>query len=543
MPTLKIDQREVTVEPGTTILQAAEKLGIEIPTFCYHPGLSIAANCRMCLVDSNKSPKPVPACHAQVMDGMEVSTQSERIKRTRKAVLEFILLNHPVDCPICDQAGECVLQDHYFRYSAQPSRSFHRKQHKNKAKVLGPDVILDAERCILCTRCVRFCDEVAKSSQLDVVNRGEHSEISTFPGMQLDNPYAGNTVDICPVGALTSRDFRFKTRVWMLQTEKGVCPECSRGCSIRVDTFENTVRRYKPAHNPKVNQWWMCDEGRNSYKGYLEGRMEGPVVRDGNGRRTATTVQKTLDEASRVLAAQGGGRLAVVISPWLTNEDAYLVGKLLAAGSPLQGAKLFMGGRADGTADNVLRQADKNPNRLGVTKVFEALKLSTSPLSNFKSQGFEVVLVLGDNHEAGPWLDEVARVSHRLVVGAFKTPLWDVATVFMPGRVTWEKDGSFTNFDGVVQRIRRATTAAATAKSDGWYAMKLAQALGMPLDFATPRAIFSALVSEVPAFSAMDFDRLGEHGVRFGELSIPDVPTAMSDAAVTDKPAPTVEAR
>lgn len=547
MPTLKIDNREVTVEPGTTILQAAETIGIEIPTFCYHPGLSIAANCRMCLVDSNKSPKPVPACHATVMDGMEVQTQSDRIKRTRKAVLEFILLNHPVDCPICDQAGECVLQDHYFRYSAQPSRSFHRKQHKSKAKVLGPDVILDAERCILCTRCVRFCDEVAKQSQLDVVNRGEHSEISTFPGMQLDNPYAGNTVDICPVGALTSRDFRFKTRVWMLQTEKSVCPECSRGCTIRVDTFENTVRRYKPAHNPKVNQWWMCDEGRLSYKNYQEGRMEGPVVRDTHsGRRVATTTQKALDEATRVLAAQGGGRLALVLSPWLTNEDAYLVAKLVSEGSPLQGAKLFMGGRDEGSSDTILRQADKNPNRLGVTKVLEALKLSANPLATFRSAGFEAVLVLGDNHSQGPWLDEVAKVPSRLVVGAFKTPLWDVATVFLPGRVHWEKDGSYTNFEGVVQRIRRATLAATTAKSDGWYAMKLAQGLGLPLDFSTPRAIFAALASEVPAFAGMDFERLGDHGVRFGEIvapALPDVVSGVDAAQSLEKPAPQMEAR
>ncbi len=541
MPTLKIDQREVTVEPGTTILQAAEQLGIEIPTFCYHPGLSIAANCRMCLVDSNKSPKPVPACHAQVMDGMEVQTQSDRIKRTRKAVLEFILLNHPVDCPICDQAGECVLQDHYFRYSAQPSRSFHRKQHKSKAKILGPDVILDAERCILCTRCVRFCDEVAKQSQLDVVNRGEHSEISTFPGMQLDNPYAGNTVDICPVGALTSRDFRFKTRVWMLQTEKSVCPECSRGCSTRVDTFENTVRRYKPAYNPKVNNWWMCDEGRLSYRNYLENRMEGPILRDVAGRRMASTTQKAVDEASRILSGlnRGASSLAVVLTPWLTNEDAYLVSKLFQPGSSLAGAKLFMGGRGDGSEDNILRKADKNPNRKGVTTVLSALGLTAAPLASLNSAGFEAVLVLGDNHDAGHWLTEVAKVGHRIVVGAYKTPLWDLATLFLPARIHWEKDGSFTNFDGVVQRIRRSVTAASTAKSEGWYAMKLAQSLGLALDFATPRAIFAALAHEVPAFAGMDFNHLGDQGLRFGELA----PAAAPEVALATQSAAPMEAR
>lgn len=518
MPTLKIDGREVTVDPGTTILQAAEVLGIEVPTFCYHPGLSIAANCRMCLVDSNKSPKPVPACHAQVMDGMEVQTASERIKRTRKAVLEFILLNHPVDCPICDQAGECVLQDHYFKFSAQPSRLFHRKQHKSKAKVLGPDIILDAERCILCTRCVRFCDEVAKESQLDVVNRGEHSEISTFPGKQLDNPYAGNTVDICPVGALTSRDFRFKTRVWMLQTERGVCPECSRNCAIRVDTFENVVRRYKPAHNPKVNQYWMCDEGRGSYKNYLEGRMEGPTLVE-HGRRLATSTQRAMDEVSRALS--GGARnVAVVLTPWLTNEDAFVVGKLLAG--PLAGASIYLGGRGPGTEDAVLRQADKNPNRRGVETILGALGLSAKPLSQFTARAVETLVVLGDQHSVGDTtMSELAAVPQRVVIGAFKNAWWDMATVFLPGRVHWEKDGTTTNFQGVVQRARRAVTAAPTAKSEGWYAMKIAQALGAALDFATPKDIFGALTREVGAFAGLTWEGLGDHGQRLGDGLVP----------------------
>jgi len=513
MPTLKIDGREVTVDNGRTILQAAEALGIEVPTFCYHPGLSIAANCRMCLVDTNKSPKPVPACHAQVMDGMEVHTQSERIKRTRSAVLEFILLNHPVDCPICDQAGECVLQDHYFKYSAQPSRLFHRKQHKSKAKVLGPDVILDAERCILCTRCVRFCDEVAKQSQLDVVNRGEHSEITTFPGMQLDNPYAGNTVDICPVGALTSLHFRFKTRVWFLQTEKSVCPECARGCTIRIDTFENTVRRYKPHHNAKVNGYWMCDEGRVSFQDYLEGRMEGPTVLDfgPNGtRRFATATQRALDEATRALAASDAKRVAVVVTPWLTNEDAYVVGELLKG--PLAGAKVYRGGRTtSGTQDDILRRADKNPNAKGLDAVWSRLGLTGAPLAAFSAVNTDTVLIFGDNHMVGnETLVELEKVPNRIVIGAFKNAFWDMATVFLPARLHWEKDGTFTNFEGVVQRLRRAVKPAPTAKSDGWYAMKLGQALGARLDFATPRDIFVAMTSGVSAFAGIEYDALGD---------------------------------
>ena len=538
MPTLKIDGQEVTAPPGATILQAAAQLGIEIPTFCYHPGLSVAANCRMCLCDTNKSPKPVPSCHAQVMDGMEVQTQSDRIVRTRKAVLEFILLNHPVDCPICDQAGECVLQDHYFKYSAEPSRLVHRKNHKAKAKVLGPDIMLDAERCILCTRCVRFCDEVAKEPQLDVVNRGEHSEITTFPGKVLDNPYAGNVVDICPVGALTSRDFRFRTRVWMLQSERSVCPECARGCSIRVDTFENVPRRYKPVHNPEVNQWWMCDDGRKSYARWLETRMEGPTL-VADGKRFATNTQRVLDDAARALGAAPKARVALVVTPWLTNEDAYVVAKLAAG--PLAGARVYMGGRQPGIEDAILRRADRNPNRLGVETILAGLGVQVLPLDAYRAAGVDAVVVFGDQIEAGAsTLSEIVQAPTRVVVGLFKNVWWDLATHFLPARTHVEKDGTYTNFEGIVQHVRRAVTAASTCKSEGWYALKLGQALGLALDFATPAAIFAALAgSAVVAggkpnpFAGLDHGALGDFGARLGSgaPAAPAAPAAVGEAA------------
>ena len=536
MPTLKIDGQEITVERGTTILQAAEQLGVQIPTFCYHPGLSIAANCRMCLVDTNKAPKPLPACHAQVMDGMEVWTDNEKVKRTRKAVLEFILLNHPVDCPICDQAGECVLQDHYFKYSAQPSRLFHRKRHKAKAKVLGPNVILDAERCILCTRCVRFCDEIAKSSQLTVVNRGEKSEITTFPGKLLDNPYAANTVDICPVGALTSRDFRFRTRVWMLSSERSVCPECARGCTIRVDTFENVPRRYKPAHNPKVNDWWMCDAGRASFRDYLGDRMEGPTIVAADGRRTAVSTAKAVEDAARAIQAAGGHqKVAVIASPWLSNEDAYLLGRLLTG--PLADARVFMGGRAAGAGDDILIQADKNPNRRGVDAIFAALGVTAQPLATFASAGIETVVVFGDNHDAADdVLAAIKAVPRRIVAGARVSEWWQLATTFLPLRLHWEKDGSYTNFEGVVQRLRRAVRAASTCKSEGWYAMKLAQSFGDALAFNTPQDIFAAVASAVPEFAGLDWSALGDHGLRFGEGAAPAAADPSADAQMEASP-------
>jgi NADH-quinone oxidoreductase subunit G len=454
---------------------------------------------------------------------MEIETSNEEIDVARKAVLEFILLNHPVDCPICDQAGECVLQDHYFNYSAQPSRLNHKKVSKDKAKVLGPNVILDAERCIMCTRCIRFCDEIAGESQLTMTFRGEHTEITTFPGAELDNPYATNVVDICPVGALTSREFRFRSRVWFLQSRESVCDQCSRGCKIRVDTYENVPRRYKPLYNPLVNDWWMCDAGRLSYRGTVENRMEGPLApRD--GVRTVVAVTDALEAAADSLrSVEDLGRLAVVVTPSFTNEDALLVARLLAG--PLAGSRAYLGGRADGGSDEVLVQADKNPNRRGLDEIFAASGISPQPLASFDGDGLDAALVFGDTHD---WpdggLDALLALGTRIIVGTHMGPLWDAATVFLPGRVHLEKRGTFTNFEGVVQRLEQAIVPAGTCKSEGWYAMALAEQLGDELGFRNPAEVFEAIAETVPAFAGLTQDSLLPHGARLG-ASAPMAPT------------------
>jgi NADH-quinone oxidoreductase subunit G len=237
-----------------------------------------------------------------------------------------------------------------------------------------------------------------------------------------------------------------------------------------------------------------------------------------------------MDEASRIVSGlKGTGRLAVVLTPWLTNEDAWLLSKLFVKNGPLSGAKLFLGGRGPGTEDTILRKADKNPNRKGVETILSALGLHAAPLADLHANGFDAVVITGDKHDGDTWLTEVSRIPNRIVMGSFKSVLWDIATVFLPARVTTEKDGSFTNFDGVVQRLRRATTAAPTVKSEGWYAMKLAQSLGLALDFGTPRAIFAALANEVGAFSGMDYEALGEHGLRFGEVAPKALPEPVEE--------------
>ena len=240
--TATVDGKEVVVKPGTTVIEAAKSVGIEIPYYCYHKRLSIAANCRMCLVEMSNAPmgKLMPACQMPVGEGVTVKTDTPRVKEQQRAVLEFILLNHPVDCSICDQAGECKLQDYYMKYDRQPSRLDVPKVQKGKRVQLGPTVTLDQERCILCTRCVRFMREVAKAPQLGVAERGNESFITTFPGQPLDSKYSGNVVDICPVGALTSTDFRFRGRVWFMSSARSVCTGCARGCNTFLDYLKGT---------------------------------------------------------------------------------------------------------------------------------------------------------------------------------------------------------------------------------------------------------------------------------------------------------------
>src|SRR5436309_8148262 len=316
MPTLEIDGQRIEVPDGLTVIQAAERLGIEIPHYCWHPGLSIAGNCRMCLVEIEKNPKLQIACNTRVADGMVVHTTSEKTKAAQRAVLEFLLINHPIDCPVCDQAGECKLQEYYMDYDRQRSRiPLPEKVHKKKAKPIGPLVILDQERCILCSRCVRFVDEVTHTSELAFYQRGDHVELDLAPGKVLDNPYSGNVVDICPVGALTNRDFRFRARVWYLERTESVCGACANGCNIEFYQREDHIYRFQPRENDAVNQYWMCDAGRTSYRALQgEGRLQQPLVR-GAEEFAPATWESVLGAVAARLGQVGLGLVVLAQAP------------------------------------------------------------------------------------------------------------------------------------------------------------------------------------------------------------------------------------
>jgi len=460
MPRITIDGKQFEVENGLTILQAAVKNGITIPYFCWHPALSISGNCRMCLVEVEKLPKLVIACSTLVTDGMVVHTQSPKAIDAREAVMEFLLINHPLDCPICDEAGQCKLQDYAYKYSVGYSRFDENKNEKSKRVLLGPNVVFDAERCISCSRCIRFCDEIAKQSQLTFVQRGDRVTIVTFPGEQLDNPYSMNTIDICPVGALTSRDFRFKARVWEMSATESICPSCSRGCNMLIWVRNNEVLRLTPRENLEVNQYWMCDNGRLNYK-FINApdRVKSPMVRR-NGELVEVGWDEAISRVASELKAFEPEEIAAIGSAYSTNEDNYVFQKFI---KQVLGIKYidFIRHIKEDDEDDILIKADKTPNSLGAEEV--GIKPNDDSyglagiLKGIKEGKIKALYVMDEDLMAVPEFTEAIGKLDFLVVHAWSmNKTAKLANVVLSSATYAEKDGTFTNFQGRVQRIRPA---------------------------------------------------------------------------------------
>jgi NADH-quinone oxidoreductase subunit G len=517
--TATIDGREVVVKPGTTVIEAAKSVGIEIPFYCYHKRLSIAANCRMCLVEMSNAPmgKLMPGCQMTVAEGITVKTETPRVKDQQRAVLEFLLLNHPVDCSICDQAGECKLQDYYMKYDRQPSRLDVPKVQKGKRVELGPLVVIDQERCILCTRCVRFMREVAKAPQLGVAERGNESCITTFPGQPLDSKYSGNVVDICPVGALTSTDFRFRGRVWFMSSARSVCTGCARGCNTFLDYLNDVTYRYRPRENDAVNQEWMCDDGRLTYKGLNHGRVL--VPRQGRGAQgSVVALAGAVEQAAKALDRHAkAGTLGVLLSPVASLED--LLAAATVAKEALGVREVYVGGRPDGWQDDFLKRADENPNRKGLELVAQALGLAVRPFAELgaavasgKIRG--VWAVGAETPDAGREL----QAAEDLVVQATNdAPLARHATLLLPAAPHAETDGTFVNFEGRAQRFELAYFPRGEARPHWALAGEIGRALGLGQRFASGREVFAALGPKLGApLGDFRWDSLPSTGKRFG---------------------------
>jgi NADH-quinone oxidoreductase subunit G len=527
---LLIDDRPVVVKKGTTVLQAAETIGVTVPHYCYHAGLSIAGNCRMCLVEVEKMPKLQIGCATLAAQGMVVKTTTARVKSTREGIMEFLLINHPLDCPICDQAGECRLQQYSAAYGARESRFVEEKIHQPKRVPIGPRVVFDGERCIKCTRCIRFCDEVSKTHELGLFERGGHAIIGTFPGKSLDNAYSGNTVDVCPVGALTWKPFRFRARVWFLRNVPSVCTACARGCSVHVATYENRIHRITPRPNEQVNGYWMCDRGRQSYDTLdSQPRFERPLVRAlaGASNAVATSTDEALDRAAGLLRAtigrHGAGSLAALLSARLTVEDLFLAKKALAQAGI---TRLVVPPHEEGEDDDVLLRRDATPNARGALLVglgspdAAAVAALERDISDGRVRG---LLAIGEDPVGTGRLQGKALegLEMLVVIDVFRTPSVDAAHVAFPACADREIDGVVVNFQGQAQRLRRAVRSPGFQEPVWLWMRELGRRFGLAGSETTAAAVFDRVAAEVPAFAGMSYRNLGPLGRRVAGADSP----------------------
>ena len=520
MPKLKIDGIPVDVPAGTVIIEAAKQAGKEVPFFCYHDKLSRPANCRQCLVEVAKAPKLLPACYTTVAEGMEVFTDSARVQDAQRSNMEFLLLNHPVDCPICDQAGECKLQDYYRDFDFKPSRLNVLPNHKPKVVRLGAQVVLDDERCILCTRCVRFYEEIVGERPLGVFKRGNKSELGLYPGEALPHGYARNVVDICPVGALTSEDFRFQKRVWFLQRADSVCTGCATGCNVHVEHDEGQVWRYRARENEAVNECWLCDDGAYSYHAIHTARVTAPKVRQ-NGAWTDATWDVALTAAAEALRAPDGGRpVGLVLSAQATVEDNWAW--LSMAKAALGDVRVYAAGKPNWKGDTILRSDDQNPNTLGVKKLAPEASDVAALKADLDGNKLRAVIVLGHEGVDTKLLESLRKAPALIAVVTHESPLLDFATVLLPGVTHVEKDGVFVNGEGRAQRITHAIEPVGRAAPQWKIALKLGarlapqgarkDQLGQESAWTGPAQLFDELAAKVEAFAGLSHAKLGATG-------------------------------
>lgn len=521
MVTLTIDGQEVTVPKGTTLLKAAQEFGPGIPHYCFHEGLSSPAMCRLCLVEVEGAPKLLPSCVTQAMPGQVVHTESEKAASGRKGVLEFYLVNHPLDCPICDQSGECKLQDYVYAEGREAGRGREPKRVFGRDD-FGGDVLFYGDRCVMCTRCVRFMTEIEQNSLLTVVERGNRSVIDTFFDSGLgEASWAGNVVDICPVGALVSKDFLYKARAWDLEHTASICPSCSQGCNIELHTRDNVVQRLKPRENLEVNGYWMCDEGRANYEAINRGdRMEEPLVQAG-GTPSASSWSDALGGLVDQLRGASAPVMAVV-SAQASNEDIAALTELVSAVGG--GEIVFRSARAE--AENPLpgytglaRRLDLVPNRAGA-EAQGAVRVGDDDgkggLDDVSTHD-GVVIVLGD--ELADQADTFASGASLFVyLGQHASEASGNAHVQLPITTFAEQDGTFTNHTGRVQRFRPALDPPGAARP-AWLVLG---------------ALTAALADgEGPTRADEAFARLAENSEVYRGLSYESLATAGAQLAGT----------
>jgi NADH-quinone oxidoreductase subunit G len=504
---LTIDDVPVRVPRGTLVIEAAKQAGVLVPHYCYHPGLPVAGVCRMCLVHIEKQPKLAIACATQVAEGMVVHTQAKDAKSARQGVLEFLLINHPLDCPICDQAGECELQDFVFQEGRAGTRYGEYPKRFNPVEDFGPDVLYVPNRCILCTRCVRFMDHVAQESVLNVSERGDRAYIGIHPEARLDHPWSGNVVDLCPVGSLLSKDFLHKARAWELDKAPSVCTGCSQGCNVTLDLRNTTVVRVRPRPNLEVNQYFICDHGRGHYRWMNRGdRIEAPLVREGNDLR-AVDWDEALARVRTVIQG-AGGRAVTIASPGASTEALYLARRMFSRLEWTGGFQVVMGEEAPlAGVPNLALRAERAPNARGA----ELLGYTRDIASVLRAaEQAAVVLVLSDAEI------EVQTAGVLLYAGTVLPESARGAAVVLPLANVVEEDGTYVNRDGRVQRYLQGRPAPGMARAAWWALGELVAELEGAEHPRSAAEVFAGLAGAEEPFAELSYGALGFTGRPIG---------------------------
>lgn len=575
MPQIIIDGQRIEAAPGQTIIEAALHAEKTIPHFCWHPGLSVAGNCRMCLVnvgfpkkaadgqpemDASGNvvvqwgPKLSIACATPVADGMIVDTEGQRTEHAQHAIMEFLLINHPLDCPICDEAGQCKLQEYAFKHSNGKSRFIEQKNHKDKRVPLGPNVLFDGERCISCSRCIRFADEIAKQPALTFVQRGDHVTIQTFPGMEFDSPYSMNVIDICPVGALTSIDFRFHSRVWEMSFTNSICPGCARGCNVKLGVRDNELQRIEPRTNMHVNEYWMCDAGRlENYHFVNEERIAEPMIK-GVQSDWNSAIAATAD----IIKAYKPSEIMIIGSSRGTNEDIHAI--VTFARETVNTHNIdFIDHRDPSFADEFLKLADRTPNHAGAIAL--GLRSNDAVTKDNLSERIakhQIKVIIAVQEDVSAY---ASSVEHVIAIASNANPTTQSASIVLPASTYAEVEGTFTNADNRVQLIEPAVT---TKENERHMGMKMSRwdklgafndrwtqgerrnsrptwnilsgisaACGNPMNFSRAEDVFNHIALHNQQFNGMSYALLEEYqGLKLGKASEPEAKSVVYESHV-----------
>ena len=525
MPVFHIDGEPVEFEPGEKVLSAALRCGKIIPHYCYHPGMSIVATCRMCLVDvidlgnGRPAPKLQTACSVDATAGMKIETLNEKVEEGRKLVNEFLLINHPLDCPICDQSGECTLQDYSFEYGSGKSEMDYSKR-VNGWRDIGTFVALERNRCIQCSRCDRFTREITGTNEFGMFNRGHELSVDTYTDRPMTNKFQGNMADICPVGAITEKEFRFKRRVWKLKKNHSICTGCSTGCNVTIEHDRNEVFRLKPHENQNVNKWWLCDEGRLTYRKMNEkkSRINQPLGLIGENLEGISWEKAygAIAERIRELKPLPQDVLALT-DTHASNEELFLIQKLLKEGFSSENIFCPFPTWKQSESDffiNTLITTDKTPNRAGALALQIKGDQKNKKLKKMIEGKLKVVFVLGNPFENELEFKEIIKRTQLIIhIGVFHNSWSKIADVVLPGQFYSEKEGTYTNKNQRVQSTEIAVKALRRTRPEWQIISEMTKALGHKSSFESIPQVFNAMVQEAKAFTGISFDKIGSFGI------------------------------